>query len=160
MRTILISGTAQTKPYRISNCSTGFKVQYNVWIWAARENEPIQLVKTLDVLLCGHGDLWTIAKAIAHGYFNDEKFEDGAYTTYLDHLIPYTMNGYLKQETFSDGTPKPQAYLYSVENNTPVTLAEILTDLEFTATADEVNALLKMPVNTIISIRGLSVIRL
>lgn len=149
MRTILISGTAQTKPYRISNCSTGFKVQYNVWIWAARENEPIQLVKTLDVLLCGHGDLWTIAKAIAHGYFNDEKFEDGAYTTYLDHLIPYTMNGYLKT-TYLDGTVKPQPHLFSVDNNEPTTLAGILAENQLTA--DEINALLNMQPNTIIHV--------
>ena len=87
MKTILITGTAKTTSVKISNLTTSFKVQYDMNIWAANDTEQIQLITYFDKLLCGYGDLITEAKNIAAKYFNDELFKDGAYTTYLEHLI-------------------------------------------------------------------------
>lgn len=87
MNTILISGTAQTLPVKISRITTGFKVMYKVNIYGSVNNSPIQYITEKEVLLCGYGDLWTIAKNCAKDYFNEDKFLDGAYTQYLDHLI-------------------------------------------------------------------------
>jgi hypothetical protein len=79
MNTILITGTAK---------SEGNKVSYNVNIWASKEGEQIQLITWQSMLLDGYNTLWSYAKGKVCGYFgNDHKFDDGAYTTFLDQLI-------------------------------------------------------------------------
>jgi len=89
MNTILISGTCKTVPVKVSRTTTGFKVVYNVNIWASLENTQLQFITYKDnVLLCGHGDLWQLAKDVVSNYFKEEKIRDGAYTQYLEHLIP------------------------------------------------------------------------
>ena len=79
MNTILITGTCK---------SEGTSVNYNVNIWAAKEGEQIQLITWQSAQLADYGVLWALAKSKVISYFgNDVKFDDGAYTTYLDHLI-------------------------------------------------------------------------
>jgi len=79
MNTILITGTCKTE---------GNKVNYNVNIWAAKEGEQIQLITWKSVQLADYSFLWVLAKSNVMAYFgNDAKFDDGAYTTFLDHLI-------------------------------------------------------------------------
>ena len=88
MNTILITGTAKTIPYKISACTTGFKVQYDVHIWASKEGEQLQFITSkYEWLLRGHGDLWALVKVKVREYFKMPKFDDGAYTQFLDHLI-------------------------------------------------------------------------
>lgn len=80
MNTILITGTAKTT-------ITG-QVEYDVNIWAAKEGEQIQLIRPLDKILTGYSELWEVATQSVIKYFdNFHKFDDGAYTAFLDHLI-------------------------------------------------------------------------
>ena len=79
MNTILITGTAKPE---------GSSVNYNVNVWASKEGEQIQFIKYQSMTLAGYNILWAYGKSIAISYFgNDVKFDDGAYTQYLDHLI-------------------------------------------------------------------------
>lgn len=79
MNTILISGTCKME---------GNKVQYNVNIWASKQGEQIELITWQTALLSGHPVLWTLAKSKVISYYgNDVKFDDGAYTQFLEHLI-------------------------------------------------------------------------
>lgn len=79
MNTILITGTAQP--------IIGGKVDYNVNIWASKEGEQIQFVKYSSLQIAGYSTLWAYAKSIVISYFgNETKFDDGAYTQFLDHL--------------------------------------------------------------------------
>lgn len=79
MNTILISGTA--KP-------DGNAVHYNVYVWASKKGDPIQLIKWFSGTLADYRVLWALAKSNVMSYFgNDDKFGDGAYTQFLDHLI-------------------------------------------------------------------------
>jgi len=79
MNTILITGTAKPE---------GSKVNYNVNIWASKEGEQIQFVKSQSMEISGYSTLWAYAKSIVISYFgNDAKLDDGAYTQFLDHLI-------------------------------------------------------------------------
>lgn len=87
MNTILITGTAQTIPVKISPKTTGFKVEYDIYIWGANECQQLQLITCKKETMCGYGDLWNMAKNKAASYFNEPLFNDGAYTQYLDHLI-------------------------------------------------------------------------
>lgn len=81
MNTILITGACDVCPI------TG-KVNYNVNIWASKEGEQIQLITYLEPVLDDYSDLWKLAKQKVMSYFKDNtKFDDGAYTQYLDHLI-------------------------------------------------------------------------
>lgn len=80
MNTILISGTAT--PLRNRN------TLYGINIWAAKEGEQIQLITYKTFECRGYDYLWSFAKSNVMSYFgNDAKFDDGAYTTYLDHLV-------------------------------------------------------------------------
>ena len=80
MNTILISGTCKNLPN---------KVQYDVIFWASKAGEPLQLISEGRYLLSNNSRLWDTAKAKAALYFGDSfKFDDGAYTQYLQHLTP------------------------------------------------------------------------
>jgi hypothetical protein len=80
MNTILISGTYQ---------SIGNMINYDVFIWASKEGEQIQFVTSKFLPLDNYTTLWALAKANVISYFgNDAKFDDGAYTQFLDHLTP------------------------------------------------------------------------
>lgn len=79
MNTILISGTAKSTV-------TG-QVEYDCIIWASKEGEQIQYIRNIDKILANYSALWAMAKANVISYFgNDNKFDDGAYTQYLDHI--------------------------------------------------------------------------
>jgi hypothetical protein len=79
MNTILISGTCKPE---------GNKVNYNVNIWASKSGQPIELITWQSALLDGYNTLWSLAKSKVMGYYNEDvKFDDGAYTQYLDHLV-------------------------------------------------------------------------
>lgn len=79
MQTILISGTA---------IPLGSKVEYTVHIWGSKEGQQIQFITLFDgIITSGYNTLWDKAKAVCVAYFDEPKFEDGAYTQYLDHLI-------------------------------------------------------------------------
>jgi hypothetical protein len=86
MNTILITGTAKTIPVKISHISNGFKVVYDVIIWASLEGEQLQFITSTQQTLCGYGDLWQLAKTKVCSYFDTSILQDGAYTQYLDHL--------------------------------------------------------------------------
>lgn len=87
MNTILISGTSKSIPIK-SKIGVSFKVEYNIIIWASKEGDQLQFVTAKDGLVnCEYGDLWSAAKEIVSAYFKEPLFNDGAYTTFLDHLI-------------------------------------------------------------------------
>lgn len=80
MNTILITGVCEF-------CQITGKINYDVNIWASKEGHQIQLVTSVEILLDNYSDLWKMAKQKVMSYFKDNtKFDDGAYTQYLDHL--------------------------------------------------------------------------
>lgn len=80
MNTILITGMAHTENNQPD-------VFYKVNIWASKEGEQIQFIQSLDLRLSGYSELWHQAKYIASSYFGgNNKFDDGAYTQFLDHI--------------------------------------------------------------------------
>lgn len=80
MNTILISGTCKAEgPHHF---------RYNVNVWASKEGEQIQLITWQSLLFDNYSTLWAYAKSKVMGYFdNNAKFDDGAHTQFLDHLI-------------------------------------------------------------------------
>lgn len=76
--TVMVTGSAK----RINN-----KTVYDVMIWGSEAGTPIQLItqKTIETKT-GYAELWETAKGIAVAYFDNNKFGDGAYTQYLDHI--------------------------------------------------------------------------
>lgn len=80
--TILITGSA---------VSTGINdpVKYEINIWGQHGGNPIQLVTVKKLTLKGYDWLWPEVKPIVADYFKDDKFLDGGYTTYLEHLITH-----------------------------------------------------------------------
>lgn len=85
MNTILITGTVKTigKP---SVNGVDFNTEYDVQLWGSREGEQIQFLRPIDKVLSGYNDLWKLAKETASKYFESDKFQDGAYTQFLDHI--------------------------------------------------------------------------
>lgn len=78
MNTILISGTAK--------CIDNYVV-YDIIIWASQTGEALQFITQKAIAAYGYGELWNEVKLIVEQYFNNPKFQDGAYTQFLDHLI-------------------------------------------------------------------------
>lgn len=80
MNTILVTGS-------VRHLTTNNKNLYDLYIWGSREGEQIQLIRPIELQVDGYNDMWREAKKIAGKYFKDEKFIDGAYTQFLDHII-------------------------------------------------------------------------
>lgn len=88
MNTIMITGTAKTMPVNTSPICVSFKVEYDVNIWASKQGEQLQFISSKKLTLCGYNDLWRLAKSNVISLLGDDaKFDDGAYTQFLDHLI-------------------------------------------------------------------------
>lgn len=80
MNTILITGTAKM--------TASNNVEYDVILWASKEGEQLQVIRTYDTIFRNHSELWKKSKIDVSYYFGKSfKFYDGAYTQYLDHLI-------------------------------------------------------------------------
>lgn len=82
MNTILITGTA-------TNTGMNNPVVYELNIWGQHGSKPIQLITVKTFELKGYDWLWPEIKPIVAAYFKDQQFTDGAYTTYLEHLITH-----------------------------------------------------------------------
>jgi len=77
--TIMITGTVKiTQPNY---------VRYDVIIWGSQVGEQIQYITSITLDCNDYNDLWKAAKEIVSVYKQNNKFYDGAYTAYLDHLI-------------------------------------------------------------------------
>lgn len=77
MNTILITGTAKMN---------GNHVNYDVYIWASKEGDQIQMITNFKSTFDGYMDLWKEAKERAVNYLHEPRMDDGAYTQFLDHI--------------------------------------------------------------------------
>ena len=76
---ILVTGTVQTAlsmPH------------YKCDIWAEREGKNLQYITSTDQAFSGYDSFMDYCIGYVATYFNDEKFKDGAYTIYMEQLIP------------------------------------------------------------------------
>ena len=76
---ILITGTVETSlsmPH------------YKCNIWAERERENLQFITSTDQAFTGYNSFMDYCINYVAKYFNDEKFTDGAYTIFMEQLIP------------------------------------------------------------------------
>lgn len=64
-----------------------FSVEYDVNIWAAKDGQQIEFITSKKQVLPNYNHLWDMAKDKVVNYYKEPLFNDGAYTTYLDHLI-------------------------------------------------------------------------
>lgn len=77
MNSILISGT-------YSNVDN--HVIYNVNVYATNDG-ILCYVRTIEGTFTGYNALWKMVKEVTVKYFNNSKYEDGAYTGFLSHLF-------------------------------------------------------------------------
>lgn len=80
MNTILVTGSVR----QLANK----QIMYDLYIWGSKEGEQIQVVTMREIYTQhGYNDMWLQVKPIVAHYFDEPKFQDGAYTQFLDHLI-------------------------------------------------------------------------
>jgi hypothetical protein len=86
MNTLLITGSAKQVADLSNPQEIGFNVEYDVILWGSNTGEALQFVTSKKITLPNYGHLWKEFKEIGMRYFNNPKFEDGAYTQFLDHI--------------------------------------------------------------------------